>query len=466
MKDKILAIVFSFCFLFTNFKYVNAQTENITNNHRIYEPFNLSDTKNLKVKASSVIDFSSFEKNKSSINGLYKGKYVLTNQNDGNSTAKLGLTFTSSIEDLKNFSIDVDGENVDYTLKFLDDKFKVPTGNDFYKEIKENFSSSDYDIKNYKKDDIGVLREFNLESNNTQDLTYEVIVKYYPSKTKVFLSGGKDITSDDKEDDDKKETSQTMKVLRLTYDLSGKYKKPMLFAIGDDINIITKVYSGEKELTSGYRENIEKKSISVLDFFKEMFLNDIPENIKQKISEQNFFEIFAQSFDKILGGVGYDNLGLLSPKSEKQILVSLQFPLESKKEKKLNVIYPISTEITTVNSTEVLKLNLELSALSSFDKFEKIDYKIIGNNEYKYIVDSNVKYKNTKDDSVISINKLPDKVVETLLYKEKFLKGVTRDKPRACTNYVLPIVAIFEVVSVIYLRNTYFRKKVNKSYKN
>ena len=140
--------------------------------------------------------------------------------------------------------------------------------------------------------------------------------------------------------------------------------------------------------------------------------------------------------------------------------------MESKKEKKLNVIYPISTEITTVNSTEVLKLNLELSALSSFDKFEKIDYKIIGNNEYKYIVDSNVKYKNTKDDSVISINKLPDKVVETLLYKEKFLKGVTRDKPRACTNYVLPIVAIFEVVSVIYLRNTYFRKKVNKSYKN
>ena len=257
-----------------------------------------------------------------------------------------------------------------------------------------------------------------------------------------------------------------MKVLRLTYDLSGKYKKPMLFAIGDDINIITKVYSGEKELTSGYRENIEKKSISVLDFFKEMFLNDIPENIKQKISEQNFFEIFAQSFDKILGGIGYDNLGLLSPKSEKQILVFLQFPLESKKEKNLNVVYPISTEITTVNSTEVLKLNLELSALSSFDKFEKIDYKIIGNNDYKYIVDSNVKYKNTKDDSVISINKLPDKVVETLLYKEKFLKGVTRDKPRACTNYVLPIVAIFEVISIIYLRNTYFRKKVNKSYKN
>lgn len=466
MKSKILLIFCSFCFIFSNIFTTKAENLNITDNNRIYEPFNLSETKNLNISGSSVIDFSNFEKKENYLNGLYKGQYKLSNQNDGNSTVKLGLTFSSSIENLKYFSLDLDGESLDYKLKFLNDKFKVPTGNSFYKEIADNISSDHvYDIKNFKKEDIGNLRIFNLEAENIENLKYEIIIKYDSSKTKVFLSGGKDITLETKEDiknnsnEKNTEASDDIKVLKLVHDLSGKYKTPTLYTIGNDFNVVTKVYSEKKEISNGYRENIEKKSISVLEYFKEMFLTDFPENIREKISDENLFEIFSESFDKVLSTNGYDNLGLLKLNNEKQLVVSFEFPLEAKKEKIINVSYPLTTGITTVNSEDVMKLNLETSAFSTFSKFGKMDYKIMGNKDYRYIVDSNIKYKNLKEYSIFSITKLPDTVVETLLYKENFLKGITKRQPKSYTNYILPIFGLIEVVAVIYFKERYFKNK-------
>lgn len=456
MKSKILLVIFSLYFMFSTTLIKASENENITDNHRIYELINLSDTKSLKLDGSFDIDFSSFEKNENSISGLYKGSYSITNKNNGNATVNLGLIFSSTLENLKDFSISLENENLDYKIKFLTDKFKTPTGNEFYKEILENTSST-INIKNYKKEDVGVVRRFNLESEKVEDLKYEIIIKYSLDKTKVFLTGGKDITQVDTEENDKKDSK--IKVLKLTHDLSGKYKTPVLFAIGDDINIITKVYSNEKEINYGYRENIEKKSISVMDFFKENILSNLPKNILEKLSLENIFEIFAENFDKIIGGSGYDNLGILDLKNEKQIFVSFEFPIETKKTKKLNLSYPITSSLTTVNSENVMKLNLETSPLSTFDNFNKIDYNIIGNNEYKYIVDSNVKYKNEKEKSTFSVTNSSNSLIETLLYKEDYLKGITKNKPKSYTNYILILLAIAEIILVIYLKNMYFKGK-------
>lgn len=458
MKSKILLVIFSLYFMFSTTLIKASENENVTDNHRIYELINLSDTKNLKLEGSSSIDFSSFDKNENSINGLYKGQYNITNKNNGNATVSLGLIFSSNLENLKDFSIFLDEEKLDYKIKFLTDKFKIPTGDEFYKEILENISSN-IDIKNYKKEDVGVVRLFNIETENIEDLSYEIIVKYSLDKTKVFLTGGKEIEQIDQEDDKK---DSKIKVLKLTHDLSGKYRKPVLFAIGDDINIITKVYSKGKEINTGYRENIEKKSISIIDFFKENLLEKLPKNLLEKLSSENIFEIFSENFDKVLGASGYDNIGILDLKNEKQIFLSFEFPIESKKMRKLNISYPITSSLTTINSENVMKLNLEKSPLSTFDNFNKIEYKIIGNNEYKYIVDANVKYKNEKENSTFSITNSSNNLIETLLYKENYLKGITKKHPKLYTNYILILFSMTEIIAVIYLKNIYFK---NKKYK-
>lgn len=465
MKHKILLILFSVMFVFSNV-FVSKAVEpvTITDNYRIYELFNLSDTKNINFVGNSIIDISSGNVSENSINGLYKGEYILSNSNSGNSTLRMGLAFNSSIENLKYFSLKVDEANVNYSLKFLNDKFKFPTGTKFYKEIVDNISIPSYEPQNFKKEDVGILRKFNIETDSVENLKYEIIVKYSSDTSKVILTGGADINLQDSENNlnnkqEQASVNKNEKILKLTHDLSGKHKMPILFAIGDNVNITTKVYSGDKEIATGYKENIDKSSISVIDYFKEMFLSDIPENIRQKFSEENLFEIYSESFDKILGGNGYDNLGILNSKNDKQIALVFEFPIESKKEKKISIVYPITVGLTTVNSANIMKLNLELSALSTFDKFEKMDYTFIGNENYKYIASSNVKYKNAKDNSTISINKVPTEIVENLIYKEKVLEGISEKEPKSYTNYILPLLGFIEVVSIIYIKNVYFKKK-------
>ena len=197
MKNKFLLTLTLCSFLLGSTYKVRAEENNLTDNYRIYEPFNLSDTKNLELTGESTIDFSKSTANENKIDGIYKANYNLKSTNNGNSTLKMGITFSSSIEKLSNFSIKLDGADVPYSFKFLNDKFKAPTGSEFYKEIISNIDSPIYEPVNFKKEDVGTLRKFNLEADKVDNLKYEITIKYSTDKTKLFLSGGKDIKIDE-----------------------------------------------------------------------------------------------------------------------------------------------------------------------------------------------------------------------------------------------------------------------------
>ena len=258
MKNRFLLMLTLFCFLLSNTYRTETEQNNLTDNYRIYEPFNLSDTKNLELTGESKIDFSNATSNENKLDGIYKTNYTLKSTNNGNSTLKMGLTFNSSIEKLSKFSIKMDGADIPYSFKFLNDKFKSPTGSEFYKEIVSNIDSPAYEPVNFKKDDVGTLRKFNLESNKAENLKYEITIKYSTDKTKLFLSGGEDI---------KVEENKNNKTLILTHEFSGKSKTPILYTIGKDVNITTKVFSGDKQVNSGYKENIEKSSINIFKYY-------------------------------------------------------------------------------------------------------------------------------------------------------------------------------------------------------
>ena len=270
----------------------------------------------------------------------------------------------------------MDGADVPYTLKFLNDKFKSPTGSEFYREIINNIDSPTYEPVNFKKEDVGTLRKFNLESNNIENLKYEITIKYSTDKTKLFLSGGENV---------KVEENKNSKTIVLTHEFSGKSKTPVLYTIGNDVSIRTKIYLGDKQINSGYKENIEKTSMNVENFLKNLFLGDIPDNVKQRFSEDNLYEIFVENFDKILGGSGYDSLGVLKSTTDKQIVAIFEIQTDSKVEKHLTVEYPISSSLTTVNNINVMKLNIESSSFSTFDNFKSFKYKFNGNEDYKFI---------------------------------------------------------------------------------
>ena len=223
------------------------------------------------------------------------------------------------------------------------------------------------------------------------------------------------------------------------------------------------MFSGDKQVNSGYKENIEKSSINVENFMKTIFLGEVPENVRQRFSEDNLYEIFVENFDKILGGSGYDSLGVLKPTADKQIVVTFETSIEPKVEKKLNVEYPISATITTVNNINVMKLNLESSPFSTFDSFKNFKYNLLGNDEYKYIINSNVKYYNTKNGSEITLAKASTELITNLVYKEKYVKGLSEKEPKSYTNYALIMLGVVEIVGVLYLKNVYFKsKKVNR----
>lgn len=454
MKKRFLIALMSCCLLFNNINVTKAEDNNLNDNYRIYELFNISDTKNLELTGESTIDFSNTNKNENKLEGIYKADYTLRSTNNGNSTLKMGITFNSSIENLSKFSLKMDGAEIPYSFKFLNDKFKSPTGTEFYKEIIGNIDSPIYEPVNFKKEDVGVLRKFNLESSNTENLKYEITIKYSTDKTKLFLSGGEDL---------KVEENKSNKTLILTHELSGKSKTPILYTIGSDVNITTKVYSGDKEINSGYKENIDKTSVNVENFLKNIFLGEIPENVRQRFSEDNLYEIFAENFDKIIGGSGYDSLGVLKSTADKQIVVTFETTIEPKVEKKLSVEYPISSTLTTINNINVMKLNIESSPFSTFDNFESFKYTFKGNEDYKYIISSNTKYTNTKNGSEITLSKAPIELITNLVYKERYVKGISEKESKSYTKLVIIILGISEVVGVLYMKNVYFKdKKSNK----
>lgn len=454
MKKKFLIALMSCCLLFNNINVTKAEDNNLNDNYRIYELFNISDTKNLELTGESTIDFSNTNKNENKLEGIYKADYTLRSTNNGNSTLKMGITFNSSIENLSKFSLKMDGAEIPYSFKFLNDKFKSPTGTEFYKEIIGNIDSPIYEPVNFKKEDVGVLRKFNLESSNTENLKYEITIKYSTDKTKLFLSGGEDL---------KVEENKSNKTLILTHEFSGKSKTPILYTIGSDVNITTKVYSGDKEINSGYKENIDKTSVNVENFLKNIFLGEIPENVRQRFSEDNLYEIFAENFDKIIGGSGYDSLGVLKSTADKQIVVTFETTIEPKVEKKLSVEYPISSTLTTINNINVMKLNIESSPFSTFDNFKSFKYTFKGNEDYKYIINSNTKYTNTKNGSEITLSKAPIELITNLVYKERYVKGISEKESKSYTKLAIIILGISEVVGVLYLKNVYFKdKKSNK----
>lgn len=454
MKKRFLIALMSCCLLFNNINVTKAEDNNLNDNYRIYELFNISDTKNLELTGESTIDFSNTDKNENRLEGIYKADYTLRSTNNGNSTLKMGITFNSSIENLSKFSLRMDGAEIPYSFKFLNDKFKSPTGTEFYKEIIGNIDSPIYEPVNFKKEDVGVLRKFNLESSNTENLKYEITIKYSTDKTKLFLSGGEDL---------KVEENKSNKTLILTHELSGKSKTPILYTIGSDVNITTKVYSGDKEINSGYKENIDKTSVNVENFLKNIFLGEIPENVRQRFSEDNLYEIFAENFDKIIGGSGYDSLGVLKSTADKQIVVTFETTIEPKVEKKLSVEYPISSTLTTINNINVMKLNIESSPFSTFDNFKSFKYTFKGNEDYKYIINSNTKYTNTKNGSEITLSKAPIELITNLVYKERYVKGISEKESKSYTKLAIIILGISEVVGVLYLKNVYFKdKKSNK----
>ena len=454
MKKKFLIALMSCCLLFNNINVTKAEDNNLNDNYRIYELFNISDTKNIELTGESTIDFSNTNKNENKLEGIYKADYTLRSTNNGNSTLKMGITFNSSIENLSKFSLKMDGAEIPYSFKFLNDKFKSPTGTEFYKEIIGNIDSPIYEPVNFKKEDVGILRKFNLESSNTENLKYEITIKYSTDKTKLFLSGGEDL---------KVEENKSNKTLILTHEFSGKSKTPILYTIGSDVNITTKVYSGDKEINSGYKENIDKTSVNVENFLKNIFLGEIPENVRQRFSEDNLYEIFAENFDKIIGGSGYDSLGVLKSTADKQIVVTFETTIEPKVEKKLSVEYPISSTLTTINNINVMKLNIESSPFSTFDNFKSFKYTFKGNEDYKYIINSNTKYTNTKNGSEITLSKAPIELITNLVYKERYVKGISEKESKSYTKLAIIILGISEVVGVLYLKNVYFKdKKSNK----
>ena len=256
--------------------------------------------------------------------------------------------------------------------------------------------------------------------------------------TKLFLSGGEDL---------KVEENKSNKTLILTHEFSGKSKTPILYTIGSDVNITTKVYSGDKEINSGYKENIDKTSV----------------NVRQRFSEDNLYEIFVENFDKIIGGSGYDSLGVLKATADKQIVVTFETTIEPKVEKKLSVEYPISSTLTTINNINVMKLNIESSPFSTFDNFKSFKYTFKGNEDYKYIINSNTKYTNTKNGSEITLSKAPIELITNLVYKERYVKGISEKESKSYTKLAIIILGISEVAGVLYLKNVYFKdKKSNK----
>ena len=110
-----------------------------------------------------------------------------------------------------------------------------------------------------------------------------------------------------------------------------------------------------------------------------------------------------------------------------------------------------------------MKLNIESSSFSTFDNFKSFKYKFNGNEDYKYIINSNSKYINTKKGSEITLTNAPNNLITNLIYKEKYVKGISEKEAKSYTNLAIIVIGIVEIVGVIYLKNLYFKdKQINR----
>ena len=112
MKNKIIFAFTSIFFVLSFIMKVYSQEQaTLNDNYRVYEIFNLSESKNISLIGDVNFDFTSSNPNGNVLSGIYNGKYKLKNLNSGNSTLKLGFSFTSSIEMLKDFSLKLPPRN-------------------------------------------------------------------------------------------------------------------------------------------------------------------------------------------------------------------------------------------------------------------------------------------------------------------------------------------------------------------
>lgn len=447
MKKKIIYLSFMFFALFGTTVYGNNKIKFIDNN-RLYEPVNVSNTSGLNITAENSLDFSKSDSKKDILEGNFIGNYTI--KSNENKNLKLGFILTSNLNDLSKVSLQLDKTDLKYDIKFLSDKLLQPSGNEFYREILKSTNST-YEPVNFKKDSTGLLRIFNLESKDSEKLQYEITVTYDGEKSKVFANGGKNISGN---------FEKQNKVLKIIHELGGNYKSPTLYVIGDNVVVNTKVMVNGKEINTGYTEKIDRKNVPVIEYMKETFLANINDAVKSKLSDDNIFELFAENFDKILGGVSQDTIGLLNNNSSK--LVFLTADLESNKTgRNVEIKYPVLSGVTTINDSKVMKLNMEVSPLDTFEKLSSLNYNIIGSEDYKYVVSSTADYKTIKLGSIINVSDTSKKLIENLMYKEDYLKGISKVQPSKYTSIGIILVGIIQIFIVIYLK-MFYKSGVNK----
>lgn len=454
MKNKIfgLSLIF-FVLIFGTYSIYGADKIKFTDNSRIYEPINVSNTKGVSIQGENSIDFSKSEANSDILNGSFSGDYTIKSL-DENKTVKLGFIVSSSLKDFEKFSLKSGDSDLNYNIKILSDRFLQSNGTEFYKEVLKGLDSKVYEPTNFKMDSKGLLRTFKLESTDSEKLEYEITVTYNGNKSKVFATGGKSISGDFEKDN---------KTMKITHELGGNYQDPSLYVIGDNVVVNTKVMVNGKEITTGYKEKIDRSNVPVITYMKDNFMTDVPESVKNRLTDENLFELFAENFDKILNGVSKDTIGLLNSNSVKTIFVTTDLQVD-KNEKKILAKYPISAGVTTINNSKVMKLNMEVSPLETFSNFSGINYNVIGNENYKYVISSNAEYKTIDLGSIIKVKDTSKKLIENLMYKESYLKGISKEQPSKFSGFVIVLVGFIEIVGVIYLRNLYkfkFNKRKN-----
>lgn len=451
MKRKVFGLcLLIFTFIFGTYNIYGADKIKFTDNSRIYEPINVSNTKGISIQGENSIDFSKATVDKDILFGNFTGEYTIKSLDEGKN-AKLGFIVTSNLNDFDKFTLKSGDADLNYNIKFLSDRFLQASGNEFYKEVLKGIDANPYEPVNFKKDSTGLLRVFTLESKDSEKLEYEITVTYNGNKSKVFATGGKNISGDFEKEN---------KIMKITHELGANYKNPTLYVIGENVVVNTKVMLNGKEINTGYKEKIDRSNVPVITYMKDTFLSDISEGVKNRLTDENIFELFSENFDKILSGVSQDTIGLLNASSPKQIFITTDLQVD-KNGKNISLRYPISAGVTTINNSKVMKLNMEVSPLETFEKFVSLNYNVIGNEEYKYIINSNSDYKTIDLGSIIKIKDISKKLIENLMYKDSYLKGISKAEPNKFTPIVIILVGLVQIIGVIYLRNLY-KIKLNK----
>ena len=64
---------------------------------------------------------------------------------------------------------------------------------------------------------------------------------------------------------------------------------------------------------------------------------------------------------------------------------------------------------------------------------------------------------------LLILSKAPIELITNLVYKERYVKGISEKESKSYTKLAIIILGISEVAGVLYLKNVYFKdKKSNK----